>query len=102
MSETKSQTDLKTIRDRLKDSDRVILTRGLNVPDEEGVKRRYPAGKYTAAELPAIAYEQGLVIEDSFLLSEPFVPEVKPAPDLSKELTSQARSRPGSQSKTKN
>lgn len=93
MSETKPQTDFKTIRDyaprtlrdRFKDSDRVILTRGLNVPDEEGVKRRYPSGKYTAAELPAIAYEQGLVIEESLIPSKEKDSEIKPVRDLSKE-----------------
>lgn len=66
-----------TIRDRLKDEDRVYLTRGLNVFNEQDVKRKYPAGEYAAVDLPAIAYQEGLVIE---------VQKV-PDPDPQKKLT---------------
>jgi hypothetical protein len=55
---------LPTLRDRLKNSDRVILTRGLSLqPDPEQERVRYIAGEYTASDLPAIAYEQGFVIQ---------------------------------------
>jgi hypothetical protein len=67
----------KTLRDRLQDRDRVILTRGLNLGEggQDRDRERYPAGTYYASDLPAIAYEKGFVI-----YSEPPIKEVTVVP----------------------
>lgn len=83
MSQTEINRADSTLRDRLKDGDRVILTRGLKVEDKKGIKTSYPAGEYAAADLPAIAYEEGFVTVPkadlkSYMRASPLSPKSRP------------------------